>query len=149
MASTDRARELARVSRDLQRLAARLSALTAEVGEGAFPAPTPEVVRLVLGIRLLWFDHVGNDLGEPARNMLLALYAAQLEESRLGPTRLARAAAVPLATALRWIETLRECGLVDATLEPRHRWHLTLTAEAVSAIDAYLAAVFRRSFMAL
>jgi len=149
MEPMDRARELAKVSRDLRRLAARLSALTGEVGEDAFPAPTPEVVRLVLGIRLLWFDHFGVDLGEPARNMLLALYAAQLEGRWLGPTRLAKAAAVPLATALRWIEMLRERGLVDATPEPRHRWRLTLTADAINAIDAYLAAVFRRSFMAL
>jgi len=103
----------------------------------------------VLGIRLLWFDHFGIDLGEPARNMLLALYAAQLEECALGQTRLAMAAAVPLTTASRWIETLRERGLVEATPQPRHRWRLTLTADAVTAIDAYLAAVFRRSFMPL
>jgi hypothetical protein len=45
-------------------------------------------------------DHLGRDLGEPARNMLLSLYAARQEGRDLPPTRLAQSAAVPLPFGL-------------------------------------------------
>lgn len=51
--------------------------------------------------------------GEPAWDMLLYLYAAQLKGDLVATTSLARASAVPPTTALRWMAQLERIGLIE------------------------------------
>lgn len=85
-----RASKLAELSRELPELADRLQLVLAERAHASL-RPTPQLVRLVLGLRLLAAEHFVPSLGQPARNMLLALYAAELEGKVLTPNRLAAA----------------------------------------------------------
>ena len=139
---------LLEISHELERLAGQLSALTVERGART-PPLTPTLVRSILAVRLIAPDHLDRDLGEPARNMLLSLYAARLEGRDLPPTRLAASAAVPLATALHWIARMRERGLILARPHPTNRRSrlLRLSPRAIAGIEAYLAAILQRSFL--
>jgi DNA-binding MarR family transcriptional regulator len=135
------------LSRELEELAGRLSVLARE-GRPRPPSHNPALVRLVLAVRLMWSGQFEAGLGEPARNMLLALYAARLESRRPTPTKLASASAVPLATALRWLDTLDERGLIHRGRDPKDARlvRLALTPRAVAGIEAYLSAIFERPF---
>jgi DNA-binding MarR family transcriptional regulator len=55
---------------------------------------------------------------DPAWDMLLELYAAQLCSFRISVSSLCLAAAVPATTALRWIKVLEEKGLVQRSADP-------------------------------
>lgn len=139
---------LKEISLELEGLAGRLSALALENAPRS-PSLSPSLIRLVLAVRLMWSGQFEAGLGEPARNMLLALYAARLEGQRLTPTRPASATAVPLATALHWLNVMAERGLIRRSGDPRDRRlvRLALTPNAVAGIEAYLAAVFERPFL--
>jgi DNA-binding MarR family transcriptional regulator len=141
-------KRLTELSVELEDLAGRLSALIREDVPQS-PPLTPVLVRLVLALRLIGSDYFPAGLGEPARNMMLVLYAAQLDQQRLTPTRLAAASAVPLATALRWLDIMQERNLVRRSRDPSDRRlvRLALTPRAVAGIEAYLSAIFERRFL--
>lgn len=142
-------KRLTELSVELEDLAGRLSALIREDVPKS-PPPTPALVRLVLALRLMGSDYFPAGFGEPARNMMLVLYAARLEHQRLTPTRLAAASAVPLATALRWLDIMEERGLIRRRRDDasdRRLVRLALTPKAVAGIDAYLSAIFERRFL--
>lgn len=76
-------------------------------------------VRAMLKMRRLrdqFFD--GELFADPAWDMLLELYAAELGQQRISTGRLCVAAAVPTTTALRWISTLENKGLVERKADP-------------------------------
>ena len=61
-------------------------------------------------------DFLTADLfGEPGWDMLLALYHAEAKGTRLTVTSLCAASQCPDTTALRWIEKLKQLGLVRRT----------------------------------
>ncbi|MES2137033.1 MAG: MarR family winged helix-turn-helix transcriptional regulator [Pseudomonadota bacterium] len=66
-------------------------------------------------------------LGEPAYDMLLALYDPQTDETPVTATRLAEIAGVAPSSALRWIEYLVAKQLVDREPHPKHRRASVLT----------------------
>ncbi|UZK68991.1 MarR family transcriptional regulator [Sphingomonas sp. S1-29] len=82
---------------------------------------------------------------DPAWDMLLDLFAARLDRSRVSVSSLCIAAAVPPTTALRWIGTMREAGLFERQDDPfdRRRAFIGLTAKAVAGMQGYVAAVRR------
>jgi len=47
---------------------------------------------------------------DPAWDILLVLFLADLRGERMAVTNVARAASIPMATAIRWIETLERKG---------------------------------------
>jgi DNA-binding MarR family transcriptional regulator len=76
-------------------------------------------VRLVLRARRNRATFFKADLfADPAWDMLLALYAAELGQRRVTVSSLCRAAAVPPTTALRWISTLVAQRLVVRSADP-------------------------------
>ena len=77
--------------------------------------------------------------------MLLDLYAARLEGSRVSVSSLCIAASVPPTTALRWIGTMHDAGLFEREADPgdRRRAHITLSARAAEAMRGYFTAVAR------
>ncbi|WP_448502194.1 hypothetical protein [Sphingomonas sp.] len=79
---------------------------------------------------------------DPAWDMLLDLYAAHLERTRVSVSSLCIAAAVPPTTALRWIATMQEAGLFERQSDPfdKRRAFMALTEMALAAMRGYIAA---------
>lgn len=79
---------------------------------------------------------------DPAWDILLDLYAAQLEHKSVTVSSACIAAAVPQTTALRWIERLTRYGLIERKHDPldRRKAYLTLTNNGTQAMSACLKA---------
>ncbi len=82
---------------------------------------------------------------DPAWDMLLDLFAAELEQSRVSVSSLCIAAAVAPTTALRWIGRMTEIGLFDRVPDPadRRRAFMVLAPKAAEGMREYCAAVKR------
>ena len=78
----------------------------------ALRVTSSQLQRLIL-VRQLRSSLIGRGLfADPAWDMLLALYAAELDDKRLSETELCSVVDVPLSTAERWIDALEERKLV-------------------------------------
>lgn len=82
---------------------------------------------------------------EPAWDMLLDLYAAELEGERVSVSSLCIAAAVAPTTALRWVARLTDEGLLERQPDPgdRRRVFMALTPAARAGMRGYLLALRR------
>jgi DNA-binding MarR family transcriptional regulator len=80
---------------------------------------------------------------DPAWDILLELYSAELEQQRVSVGSLCIGAAVPATTALRWITLLETRGLIRRTADPRdgRRYFVSLSDSAATALERYFAAV--------
>jgi DNA-binding MarR family transcriptional regulator len=80
---------------------------------------------------------------DPAWDMLLDLYRAELEQYRVSITSLCTASGVPTSTALRWLRALEQEGLITRRQDPLdgRRTFVALTSAAVEAMNAYFAAI--------
>lgn len=104
-------------------------------------APTAASVRALIRARRArsnFFD--ANLFADPAWDLLLDLKAAQLEGKPVSVSSACIAAAVPPTTALRWIKTLTDEGMIEREADPQdgRRIFLSLTSKAALAMDAYL-----------
>jgi len=99
--------------------------------------------RQMLAARAKLGNFVDGDLfADPARDILLDLFVAGEEGTRISISSCCIAAAVPPTTALRWIGMLKKRGLVEETTDPadgRRKW-LSLSPHARDAIEAYVIA---------
>ena len=80
-------------------------------------APTPQQLAIfakrLLDLRRSRGRFLDPDMfGEPAWDMILALYIASIEQYRLKVTDLVNESRVPASTGLRWIRRLQEAGLI-------------------------------------
>jgi len=84
----------------------------------------------------------GHLFADPAWDMLLELYAAELDQTRLSISILCDRAAVPATTALRWISTLEKEGLIDRRGDPldARRIFVRLSAMGVICMEGYFRA---------
>lgn len=109
-------------------------------------AVDPQLVRQAIRARRLRDSFLGEGLFEdPGWDMLLDLYAAQLEGQRVSVSSLCIAAAVAPTTALRWIARMTEAGLFQRRPDPsdRRRAFMALSPRALAGMDAYMNAVRR------
>jgi DNA-binding transcriptional ArsR family regulator len=100
-------------------------------------------VRDLLRARRIRADFLPGDLfADPAWDMLLDLLAARLEQERVSVSSLCIAAAVPPTTALRWIRTLTDKGLVLRQADPHdgRRVFITLAQETADALMRWFGA---------
>lgn len=150
---------IAQLNAEIARLAELLARLTPhETGSATFgdrrlgftglpPVAHPvraESIRHVIRARRLRDRFFGAGLFEdPAWDMLLDLFAAQLEDIQVSVSSLCIAAAVAPTTALRWIGRLTDAGLLARHADPRdrRRANVTLTAVALDGFHRYLAAL--------
>ncbi len=119
-----------------------------EEGDGVDPV----YVRSIIRARRMRDQYFRAELfADPAFDMLLDLYAARLEGSRVAVSSLCIAAAVPATTALRWIKALTDKGLFVRQADPQdgRRVYIALSDEAGRAMGRYLAAVQRSGGVAL
>lgn len=105
---------------------------------------TAATVRGAIRARRLRDQYFADGLfADPAWDMLLDLFAARLEGLTVSVSSLCIAAAVPPTTALRWITTMTDAGLLMRREDPgdRRRAFITLTARAVTGMERYGQAV--------
>ncbi len=88
-----------------------------------------------------FFD--SNLFADPAWDILLELYAAELGHQRISVSALCEAAAVPATTALRWIKSLEKKGLLVRRDDPMdgRRTFIFLAADAFDRMERYFATV--------
>lgn len=107
---------------------------------------TATQVRDLLRARRMRADFLSADLfADPAWDMLLDLLAARLDGVRVSVSSLCIAAAVPPTTALRWIKTLTDQGLVDRSADPHdgRRIFIALADDAANALHRWYGAARR------
>ena len=86
--------------------------------------------------------------GEPAWDMLLALFAASLSGHRMTVSHLCTASGVPPTTALRWLDTLRDKGLTRRLKNPLDGRviFVEMEPEGRARMTAYLENIWFRYF---
>jgi len=149
---------LQQLSEDVGRIAAILASLSEEENaaiEGAKtgqsedkdePGIDAAYVRSIIRARRLRDQFFrGGLFADPAWDMLLDLFAARLEGTRVAVSSLCIAAAVPATTALRWIKALTDRGLFVRSADPQdgRRVYIALSDEVARSLTAYLRAVQR------
>jgi len=115
------------------------------------PAVAAGEVRRAIRARRLREQFFGKHLLEdPGWDMLLDLFAAELERGRVSVSSLCIAAAVAPTTALRWIGKMTDAGLLDREADPfdRRRAYMVLTPRASEGMRGYFAAVRRAGLAA-
>jgi DNA-binding MarR family transcriptional regulator len=145
---------LRQLSDEVTRIAATLAKLStgiappaiAEAAIHASPAGAPavpaEAVRGVIRARRLRADHLPADLfADPAWDMLLDLLQAEIVQHRVPVSSLCNAAAVPATTALRWLKTMTERGVVQRRNDPHdgRRVFIELAKGTSNALRNYFA----------
>ena len=78
---------------------------------------------------------------DPAWDMLLELYAADLGQRRMSVSSLCLGSGVPATTALRWINTLEKNGLLIRAADPLdgRRVFVRLSEIALTSMTSYFA----------
>jgi len=77
---------------------------------------------------------------DPAWDILLVLFLAELRQHRMTPTQVARTTSTPITTTLRWMETLERKGWIHRRPDPfdRRRLFVELSAQGSAAMHAWL-----------
>jgi hypothetical protein len=157
VASDSGAARLRQLSDEVARIAATLARLS--TGPQASPAKAPladkggdarpigpEIVRAVIGARRLRARYFDAELfADPAWDMLLDLVQAEIDQLRVPVSNLCIAAAVPATTALRWIKTMSDNGLLVRRPDPHdgRRVFVEMSPETSLAMRRYFAEVGR------
>lgn len=154
------AKTVALTEKDLKETA-RLLRLLAELGfaEQALPTPFPAgdsvggasdrqaliaKARIMLGARRARERYFHRDLfGEPAWEILLALYIVEESGARFTTSKLAEWIEAPLSTVVRWIKALEEKSLVGRVDHPTDKRivFIRLLEKGRKGLDAYLGAI--------
>jgi len=116
------------------------------------PPIAPREVRAAIRARRLRDQFFDAGLFEdPAWDILLDLFAAELERAQVSVSSLCIAAAVAPTTALRWIAKMTESGMLVRVPDPfdRRRAFMELSAKTSEAVRGYLAAVKRAGLVAV
>ncbi len=110
-------------------------------------APTAARIRELIKLRRLRDQHFPPDLfADPAWDILLDLYAANLEGKSVSVSSLCIAAAVPPTTALRWITTMTEHGALVRKQDPQdaRRVFIGLSQDSEERLAAYFGSASTR-----
>jgi hypothetical protein len=143
---------LRKLSEDVGRIAEALATLAEEPEaarpEGEGEALEPTAIRAIIRARRLRENYFPACLfADPAWDMLLDLMAARLEGAPVAVSSLCIASAVPATTALRWIRTLTDRGLLVRVADPRdgRRVFIDLSDQTARTLNEYLRAAQRVS----
>lgn len=135
--------EVGRVARHLAALAGRAFPEQAGSADGS---PDRSMIRAILRLRRLREQFFTPELfADPAWDILLDLAGAEGEQRAVAVSSLCIAAAVPPTTALRWISTMTDRGLLVRRSDPRdgRRAFIAMSDDTSRAMFAYLAAASR------
>ncbi len=150
---------LRRLNEEVARIADVLARLTSHAGQrpgtvadraplyGAPPSAVTvnaaDVRKAIRARRLRDLQFPDGLFEDPAWDMLLDLYAADLEGAQVSVSSLCIAAAVAPTTALRWIGRMTEAGLFERQPDPfdRRRAFMALSENARDRMQRYFGAV--------
>ena len=162
VASDNSAARLRQLSDEVGRIAATLARISGTTEGRPLPAPvaapsdrdTPQIaadtVRAIIRARRLRADHLPADLfADPAWDMLLDLLQAEIVQHRVPVSSLCIAAAVPATTALRWIKSMTDRGLLTRRDDPHdgRRVFIEMAPTTSLALRRYFADAGRVSVM--
>jgi hypothetical protein len=159
----DEAERLRRLHEEVARIAAELANLAAESPPGTSgsvddrrtryaagpaggePIDPAEIRRAIRGRRLRGQFFPARLLEDPGWDMLLDLFAAELEEAHVSVSSLCIASGVAPTTALRWISRMADAGLMMRLPDAgdRRRAFLALSPAASEGMRGYVAAARR------
>lgn len=108
--------------------------------------PTSQQLRQILAIRRARAEFFDPKLfSDPAWDMLLELYCAELAGTKISVTSLCIGANVPATTALRWMRRLKDRGLVRrvSDLHDARRMFVFLTEKGSGGMRAYFQSIER------
>jgi DNA-binding MarR family transcriptional regulator len=129
----------------LEELCRGLDRITAAAGEQrSADLPSEMQVRDILKARRARDKFFNRTLfADPAWDILLELYAAELGQRPLTVGSACIGAAVPASTALRWITALEREGLVTRQNDrfDARRLYVSLTPDGVAAMEAFFRAL--------
>lgn len=134
--------EVAKIARALDGLARTDTTAT----ESSAPPVNAGYLRSVIRARRARAHFFPSDLfADPAWDILLDLMASRLEDKRVSVSSLCIAAAVPPTTALRWIKSMTDAGLLERRADPidGRRIFIDLSDQAAAKMAAYLAQAAR------
>lgn len=145
-------KKLGHLSEEVERIVSTLARMTIRPGISFTPhsgmsandgyrSDIPiETVQKAIQVRRLRYEFFDNELfADPAWDMLLDLYQAGITQHRVTVTSLCSASAVPNTTALRWIKTLTNAGLIHRRPD-RHdarRFFVELSPMAWAGMNNY------------
>jgi DNA-binding MarR family transcriptional regulator len=156
IASEPNAARLRQLSDEVGRIAATLARLSAGPEQAARACSRPELdpegepvvsldrLRQVIRARRLRSRFFDDELfADPAWDMLLDLFQAEAAQHRVPVSSLCIAAAVPPTTALRWIRSMTDAGLLQRRPDPNdgRRVFIELSPRASRAMRNYFAEV--------
>jgi DNA-binding MarR family transcriptional regulator len=139
--------EVSRIASTLARLSSGPSAPRPTVPKATIaeaPPVSAELVRSIIRARRLRARFFQEDLfADPAWDMLLDLFQAEIAQLRVPVSSLCIAAAVPATTASRWLKTMVEQGLFVRRADPHdgRRVFVELAPETSEALRSYFAEV--------
>lgn len=159
VASDNSAARLRQLSDEVGRIAATLARLSGGLEGGPAhavqPVPAPveppveisrDLLRAVIRARRLRARYFTDELfADPAWDMLLDLTQAEVAQIRVPVSSLCIAAAVPATTALRWIKTLTDSGMLLRRAHPHdgRRVFVELAPTTSVAMRSYFSEVGR------
>lgn len=145
-ASEQESAKLQRLSDEVSRIAsaAPTSALRPSHFQTTASKISAEAIRAVIRARRLRGNYLSNELfADPAWDMLLDLFHAELAQLRVSVSSVCIAAAVPATTALRWLKILTDRGLVYRRADPYdgRRVYVELSPQTSLAMQSYFAEI--------
>jgi DNA-binding MarR family transcriptional regulator len=143
-----KADSLIQLSEEVSRIAgtlAQLSTLPSAHDEKRFdrtnvPQVSAATVGVVIRARRLRSHYFSEELfADPAWDILLNLFHADLSQRRFSVSRCCAAAAVPATTALRWLKSMEKQGLIVRRNDPfdNRRIFVELAPETRLALQGY------------
>jgi DNA-binding MarR family transcriptional regulator len=146
------AERLRQLSEEVSQLAATLARLAMDAGcrqesrgTGSatdVPEVSPKLVASVIRARRQRTRYFSEDLfSDPAWDMLLDLFRAEILQQRVSVSSLCIAAAVPATTALRWLKLMVQGGLLIRRPDPvdLRRVYVELSPQTSAALRRYFA----------
>jgi hypothetical protein len=110
---------------------------------------TEDTIKMIIHARAQRVAFLPADLfADPAWDMLLHLYLADIVCKRVTVTNLCSASNVPMSTALRWIDALDRRGLIDRTSDQwdARRFFISLSEAGIECMDDYFRSLVRQEF---
>ena len=137
--------EVSRIAGTLARLSTEPTA-KADTQPGALPELSAQTVSAVIRARRLRGRYFPDELfADPAWDIMLDLLHSELLQTRVAVSSLCAAAAVPATTALRWISSMVQRGLIVRREDPRDRRRIfvELAPDVSLALRQYFAELDR------
>lgn len=107
-----------------------------------------EKIRRIIRARRIREQQLGGELfSDPAWDMLLEAFAADLRQEWLTVSHLLQASRVPDTTALRWMKLLEQDGWLEEAESPDGRKWMALTAQGSGKLRRYFDAIGPASFL--